>query len=90
MSDADMIIVEINSGNLEISDYFSTGYQAPKLDTSSGGNQDIELLGQEISGDMKIIKFKRKFITGDTKDKNITPKVTMDLLWSKGSTPKLT
>jgi hypothetical protein len=41
-------------------------------------------LGQQISNGQKIIKFKRKLVTGDKNDKDFVAG-KMGLLWAKGN-----
>ncbi len=58
------------------------------MDTSNGGTNDLVLLGQQIIDGLKIIKFKRKLVTGDINDKDFVAG-KMGLLWAKGNSDLL-
>ncbi|EDV25404.1 uncharacterized protein TRIADDRAFT_63840 [Trichoplax adhaerens] len=78
MPGSDVVIGWVdNQGKIYLQDRFATGHTVPELDTQ----QDYTLFGGEETNGMTILKFKRKYVTGDSKDLAIEDGTTK-LIWS--------
>lgn len=54
-----------------IDDYFSTAQVVPSLDSGSGGQNSILAFAGQQNSSRSYLKWVRKLVTGDSRDKNI-------------------
>jgi len=72
MMDADVFIAkEDGSGGCSVSDYWSTTFAAPLLDSENGATDDLTDVECLVEGDQIKANFRRKLKTGDSKDREI-------------------
>lgn len=65
-------LVKVHVDNLtSIDDYFSTAQVVPTLDSSSGGQNSILAFAGQQNSTHSFLKWVRKLVTGDARDKNI-------------------
>ncbi|CAK92366.1 unnamed protein product (macronuclear) [Paramecium tetraurelia] len=85
MGDADLWVFEISNNVIIGSDSHCSKHQRPPTDVSTGGTDDIEILGYYYNQNGKSgVKFKRKSITGDKYDKELAQKKGVDFIWAHG------
>ncbi|HEX7364746.1 MAG TPA: DOMON domain-containing protein [Dehalococcoidia bacterium] len=85
MNNADIILGDINNGQVAVYDQYSTGNFGPHPpDEQLGGTNDIlEFGGKEIAG-YTIIEFKRALDTGDQYDRPLA-NGSNKIIWAYGS-----
>lgn len=81
-----MNIVEFTLNGAKVYDSWSTGYSAPREDTTFGGRNDLKNIKYSKENGQGLVTFERDFNTGDQYDKALTPNSFMDvsLAWGKG------
>ncbi|CAD8204518.1 unnamed protein product [Paramecium pentaurelia] len=85
MSDADVWVFEIDKNVIIGTDSHCSKHQVPPTDVSSGGTNDIEILGYYYNENGKSgVKFKRKANTGDKYDKELMQQKGVDFIWAHG------
>jgi len=90
MFGADIWAFQVINGKVEVHDYHGIGEQMPVLDTSSGGQDNLQVLGSKVTPTSTFIKFTRALDTGDINDKVIKSGPT-DFIWSTANgSPTLT
>jgi DOMON domain len=85
MNNADIVLGDINNGQVAVYDQYSTGNFGPHPpDEQLGGTNDIlDFGGKEIAG-YTIIEFKRALNTGDKYDRPLANGVNK-IIWAYGS-----
>ncbi|CAD8105493.1 unnamed protein product [Paramecium primaurelia] len=85
MSDADVWVFEIDKNVIIGTDSHCSKHQVPPTDVSSGGTNDIIILGYYYNENGKSgVKFKRKANTGDKYDKELKQQKGVDFIWAHG------
>ena len=88
MSGSDIWVFEIVDSAISASDRVGIGYTTPPLDTAQGGEDNLEVLGYEITSSYSLVKVTRALDTGDSNDAVISPGSTT-LIWATASSPTL-
>jgi len=76
MAGADIWVFQIENGQVTASDRHGVGHIEPAIDVSSGGKEDLQVLGYEVNPAYSLIKFTRLLDTGDINDRVIQPGLT--------------
>lgn len=72
MVKADIIIAQFSDGAATVNDYWAESFSRPSLDTALGGTNDVELISGSHVGGMTTVEFRRKIVTGDAFDREIS------------------
>ncbi len=72
MNGADIWLGEVISGHTTVRDSWAFTQGVPSLDTANGGTNDVLAVAGSEEGGQTTIKFIRKLVTGDVRDKPIT------------------
>jgi len=88
MAGSDMWVFTLNNGQIVAEDYYGTGDFTPPKDTSSGGTNDLTVLGYEITSSYSLVKVKRALHTGDRYDHTLSETYT-DLIFATGPSHSL-
>jgi len=88
MSGSDIWVFEIVNSAISASDRVGIGYTTPPLDTAQGGEDNLQVLGYEITSSYSLVKITRVLDTGDSNDAVISPGSTT-LIWATASSPTL-
>ena len=82
MVGADIWEFEFINGKFTVSDTHGVGFTQPVLDTASGGQNNLQVLGTNLTSTGSFVKFTRALNTNDTQnDKVIQPGMT-DFIWA--------
>jgi len=84
MTDADAIIATFDSGTTLVTDYYTSGYEQPTLDTDLGGVDNVLTPVATQSNGKTTVTFARKLATGDSYDVPFTVG-PMKVIWALGS-----
>jgi hypothetical protein len=84
MQGADMVVgfVDVNGKANALDMFCKAEHEAPKLDTSFGGTEDVDVVSGQSSNGRTTIRFKRKLDTGDKFDQAILPKGAVHLVYA--------
>ena len=86
MVEADIVIGAVESGVARIADYWATSFSQPRLDTSLGGTDDVELVeGYEVDGITTVV-FRRKVTATDSWDRSISTTSPVPIIFAWHST----
>ncbi|CAD8190089.1 unnamed protein product [Paramecium pentaurelia] len=87
MSDADLWVFEVYDNVITVNDSYCVKHGRPPTDISSGGTDDLQLLGYYYNQNGKTgVKFKRLVKTGDQYDKDLIEGEAVDFIWAHGKT----
>jgi len=82
MFGADIWAFQIIDGKVIVHDYHGIGMQMPVLDTSTGGQDNLQVLGSKVTSTSTFIKFTRALDTGDTQFDKVIQAGPTDFIWS--------
>ncbi|CAD8194973.1 unnamed protein product [Paramecium pentaurelia] len=87
MSDADLWVFEIYDNVITVNDSYCVKHGKPPTDISSGGTDDLQLIGYYYNQNGKTgVKFKRLVSTGDKYDKDLVEGEAVEFIWAHGKT----
>ncbi|KAL4443103.1 hypothetical protein ABPG74_002170 [Tetrahymena malaccensis] len=90
MDNVDMIISENDSGVVTLSDNYSQKTSTPSSDVNLGGQNNLNLLGYELTDKQLTFKFSRKLDTGDKYDYVLQKDQSLNIVYAWGSDGQMT
>ncbi|EAR85450.2 DOMON domain protein (macronuclear) [Tetrahymena thermophila SB210] len=90
MNNVDMIVAENDSGVVTLSDNYSQKEATPSSDTNLGGQNNLNLLGYELTDKQLTFKFSRKLDTGDKYDYVLQKDQMLNIVYAWGSDGSMT
>ena len=66
-------------------DYYSSEEAKPKTDVSLGGNNDVQVISGSRTATATTLTVKRKLVTGDKYDKDISITAPNDMIYAWGT-----
>ncbi|KAL4488438.1 hypothetical protein ABPG72_013006 [Tetrahymena utriculariae] len=90
MINVDMIVAENDSGVVTLSDDYSQQESTPSSDKNLGGENNLTLLGYELTDEQLTFKFSRKLNTGDQYDKILEKDQMLNIVYAWGSDGSMT
>jgi hypothetical protein len=82
MLGADIWAFQIIDGKVVVHDFHGIGEQMPVLDDSTGGQDNIQVLGSKVTSTSTFIKFTRALDTGDKNFDKVIQAGPTDFIWS--------
>jgi len=83
MFGSDIWVFDIINSEIQATDCVGIGHTVPPLDTDQGGQNNLQVLGFEITPSYSLIKFTRPLNTHDPNDQVISPGPT-NIIWATG------